>query len=156
MAHHATPALVLGTHPIVLGLLMVLFLFICVVLILTVLIQKPSGGGLSGAFGSGAGSGQTAFGARTGDALTIATIIMFGVFVLSSIALNLLVSPARPGAVPAAATTGAPAGGAGAPAAPAGNAADLAPQPEAPAGQAPPEETPAEPVVDPAGEENAG
>src|SRR5690606_36556084 len=64
-------ALLLALNPILTNLLVVLFLFVCVVLILTILIQRPAGGGLSGAFGSGAGSGQTAFGAKTGDALTI-------------------------------------------------------------------------------------
>lgn len=76
------------------NLLIVLFLFVCVLLVLTVLIQRPMGGGLSGAFGSGAGSGQTAFGAKTGDALTIATIIMFGLFLLTAVGLNIA---ARPG-----------------------------------------------------------
>ena len=74
-------------------LLLVLFFLASLVLILTILIQKPAGGGLAGAFGSGAGSGQTAFGARTGDALTIATIVMFVVFVLGAIGLNFAVRP---------------------------------------------------------------
>lgn len=65
-----------------------LFIFICVVLILIVLIQKGRGGGLSSAFG-GAG-GNTAFGSKTGDVLTWATSIIFGIFLLLAIALNLL------------------------------------------------------------------
>jgi len=69
------------------SLLVVGFVFISVILILVVLIQRPQGGGLSGAFGSGAGSGQTAFGAKTGDALTIATIIMFVVWLGSAVGL---------------------------------------------------------------------
>lgn len=76
-------------------LLVVLFMGVCVLLILTVLIQKPQGGGLAGAFGSGAGSGQTAFGAKTGDALTIATIFMFCVFVLGAIGLNYATRPPK-------------------------------------------------------------
>ncbi|MEO0511522.1 MAG: preprotein translocase subunit SecG [Planctomycetota bacterium] len=79
-----------------LGVLTAFFIAVCVVMILTVLIQRPQGGGLSGAFGSGAGSGQTAFGARTGDALTIATISMFVVFVITAVGLNFA---ARPSAV---------------------------------------------------------
>lgn len=76
------------------GLLFVSFLFISVIMVLIVLIQKPQGGGLSGAFGAGGGgSGQTAFGARTGDALTIATIIVFVFFLVISVALNLNVNP---------------------------------------------------------------
>lgn len=75
------------------------FLFICVLLILTVLIQRPQGGGLAGAFGSAAGSGQTAFGAKTGDALTIFTIAMFVVYLLVAVGLNYAVKPvaAAPG-----------------------------------------------------------
>src|SRR5262245_53140510 len=70
-----------------------LFLFVCVLLILAVLIQRPAGGGLSGAFGSGAGSGQTAFGAKTGDALTIATITIFVVYILFAVFLNYAARP---------------------------------------------------------------
>lgn len=86
-------------------LLLVLFLLICVLMILVILIQKPMGGGLVGAFGGG-GSGQTAFGAKTGDALTITTIIMFSVFVLGAVGLNFAVRPAdtrtrTPAVVPA-------------------------------------------------------
>ena len=74
----------------------VFFLFACVFLILTVLIQKPQGGGLAGAFGSGAGSGQTAFGTRTGDALTVATIIMFTLYIGSAIGLTYMIRPSAP------------------------------------------------------------
>ena len=70
---------------------------------LTVLIQRPQGGGLSGAFGSGAGSGQTAFGARTGDALTVATIAMFVLYLVAAIGLNFATHPAN--AAPAAGPT---------------------------------------------------
>lgn len=85
--------LTLGLNLFVVSLLAILFLFICVVLILTVLIQRPQGGGLSGAFGSGAGSGQTAFGAKTGDALTWFTVIMFGVWLAGAVGLNYAVRP---------------------------------------------------------------
>lgn len=69
------------------GLLTLLFVAISLILVLTVLIQKPQGGGLSGAFGSGAGSGQTAFGTKTGDALTVATIIIFSIYIVLGIVL---------------------------------------------------------------------
>ena len=95
---------------VVIGLMVVGFFFLCLVMILTVLIQKPQGGGLSGAFGSGAGSGQTAFGARTGDALTVATISIFVLYILAAIGLNYVVRPtmaAPPG--PEARPTGQPA-----------------------------------------------
>lgn len=72
----------------VVNLLIVFFLAISVVMLLTILIQKPQGGGLSAAFGSGASSGQTAFGAKTGDALTIFTIIVFALYVVFAIVLN--------------------------------------------------------------------
>ncbi len=85
--------LTLALSPWVPALLIVLFLGICVLLILTVLIQRPQGGGLSGAFGSGAGSGQTAFGAKTGDALTIATISIFLLYLLVAIGLNYAIKP---------------------------------------------------------------
>lgn len=82
-------------HPYAIGGLVVGFVVICVLLILTVLIQRSQGGGLAGAFGSAAGSGQTAFGAKTGDALTIFTISMFTIYVLAAIGLNYVVRPAE-------------------------------------------------------------
>ena len=74
-------------------ILYVLFFILCLFLILLVLIQKGRGGGLSSAFGGG-GGGSTAFGAKTGDVLTWATSIVFGIFMLLAIGLN-LVSNAR-------------------------------------------------------------
>ncbi len=94
--------LTLGMAPIAINLMVALFLLVCVVLILTVLIQRPQGGGLSGAFGAGgggSGSGQTAFGARTGDALTMATIAMFVIYLGVAVVLNFAV---RPGTAPGA------------------------------------------------------
>jgi len=85
----------LAINPYLQGLLVVLFLLVSLLLILIVLIQRPSGGGLSGAFGSGSGSGQTAFGTKTGDALTIATIILFTVFVVGAIVLNFTTRPPK-------------------------------------------------------------
>ena len=69
-------------------LLFALFMFVCLILILLVLIQKGRGGGLSSAFGGG--GGNTAFGSKTGDVLTWATSIVFGVFMLLAIGLNLI------------------------------------------------------------------
>ena len=65
-------------------LLVVVSLF----LILLVLIQKGRGGGLSSAFG-GVG-GHTAFGSKTGDVLTWATSILFGVFLILSVITGLV------------------------------------------------------------------
>ena len=66
----------------------VLFILVCSILIALVLLQKGRGGGLAGAFGGG--GGNTAFGAKTGDVLTWATSVVFGIFILLAIALNLL------------------------------------------------------------------
>src|SRR5881398_3347135 len=66
----------------------VLFIVVCVFLILLVLIQKGRGGGLSGAFGGG--GGNTAFGSKTGDVLTWATSIVFGVFLLLAVSITLI------------------------------------------------------------------
>jgi preprotein translocase subunit SecG len=101
-------------------ILMTLFVIISLFLILLILIQKGRGGGLSGAFG-GAG-GNTAFGSKTGDVLTWATSIVFGVFLLLAILLNLLAnhmvgSTATAAVIPAIpAPTTAPTGGAALPA----------------------------------------
>ena len=65
-----------------------LFIIICLFLILLILIQKGRGGGLASAFG-GAG-GNTAFGSKTGDVLTWATSIVFGVFIVLAVVLNLI------------------------------------------------------------------
>jgi preprotein translocase subunit SecG len=74
-----------------------LFLFVCLVMILLVLIQKGRGGGLSSAFG-GSG-GNTAFGAKTGDVLTWATSVVFAIFIILAVVLNLLAN--RIGQAPA-------------------------------------------------------
>ena len=68
-------------------LTIVLFILVCLFMILLILIQKGRGGGLASAFG-GAG-GNTAFGSKTGDVLTWATSVVFGVFLLLAVALNL-------------------------------------------------------------------
>jgi len=79
------------------ALLIVLFVVVSIMMILVVLIQKPQGGGLSGAFGASAdGAGQTAFGAKTGDVLTVVTVAIFLVFLVVSIALNLSITEPVP------------------------------------------------------------
>ena len=136
---------------LVIGLMVVGFFFLCLILILTVLIQKPQGGGLSGAFGSGAGSGQTAFGARTGDALTVATISIFVLYILAAIGLNFAVRPsiaAPPG--PEAAPVGQPSPDAGTPTTtdqPTPTPTPVPPPSDTPAADpAPTEPTPSEPA----------
>src|SRR5829696_5813338 len=64
-----------------------LLILMCVFLILLILIQKGRGGGLASAFGGG--GGNTAFGSKTGDVLTWATSIVFGIFLILAIVTNL-------------------------------------------------------------------
>lgn len=75
------------------SILVVFYVLVSVIMVLAVLIQRPQGGGLSTAFGAGAGSGQTAFGTKIGDALTIFTIVVFLLFLGSSIGLVYLLRP---------------------------------------------------------------
>jgi preprotein translocase subunit SecG len=79
---------------------MMIFLLICLALVLAIMIQKPQGGGLSAAFGASSGSGQTAFGTKTGDALTVATILVFVVWLLLAMVLNIVSRPSDPVAAP--------------------------------------------------------
>jgi preprotein translocase subunit SecG len=65
-----------------------LFVIVSVFMILLILIQKGRGGGLASAFG-GAG-GNTAFGAKTGDVLTWATSVVFGIFLILAVVMNLV------------------------------------------------------------------
>ncbi|HWE03496.1 MAG TPA: preprotein translocase subunit SecG [Tepidisphaeraceae bacterium] len=69
-------------------IVMCLFIFICLFLMLLVLVQKGRGGGLASAFGGG--GGHTPFGTKTGDVLTWTTSIVFGIFILLAIVLNLI------------------------------------------------------------------
>jgi preprotein translocase subunit SecG len=81
-------------------LLMILFSLIALFLMLLILIQKGRGGGLASAFG-GMG-GNTAFGSKTGDVLTWATSVVFGVFLLLAIILNLMANVHEPSTAKAA------------------------------------------------------
>ena len=82
------------------GIFVVLFVVVCLLMMLIVLVQKPQSGGLSEAFGAGAGGGNTAFGAKTGDALTIATVGIFVLFIGCAIGLNYVVRPSTASPVP--------------------------------------------------------
>lgn len=68
------------------GLLATLFVVFCLLLCLFILIQKPRGGGLSGAFG-GAGGGSQMFGGKSGDILTWITVSFFVGFLVVGMAL---------------------------------------------------------------------
>lgn len=84
-------------NPWATALLMVLFIGVSVLMVLAILIQRPQGGGLAAAFGgSSAGSGQTALGTKTGDALTLFTISVFAAFVIFGIVLNYATTPPPP------------------------------------------------------------
>lgn len=110
------------------------FLLVCLFMILLILIQKGRGGGLASAFG-GQG-GNTAFGSKTGDVLTWVTSIVFGLFLLLAVALNLLgdrVNKAKTGAGAAAPVAASAAGQA----APANQAPPAQPPVEVPAPTAP-------------------
>ena len=100
----------------------ILFIIICIFLILLVLIQKGRGGGLASAFGGG--GGNTAFGSKTGDVLTWATSIVFGVFLVLAISLNIVANHVNAAAVPVKAPPPGPTG----PAAPAQGGTTSLPQ----------------------------
>lgn len=100
-----SPMLTLAANQWVVGGLVVLGIVASLLMILTILIQRPQGGGLAAAFGgAGAGSGQTAFGAKTGDALTIMTIVVFIFWLLVSIGLVYATKRPDPNAAGAATT----------------------------------------------------
>jgi preprotein translocase subunit SecG len=68
-----------------------IFALVAVAMILIILVQRPQGGGLVGAFGgASAGGTETVFGGRVGDALTYATVTTFVLFLGLAITLNLL------------------------------------------------------------------
>ncbi len=85
--------MLLAAFGVLFNLGMMTFFGVCVFLILMIMIQKPQGGGLSAAFGASSGSGQTAFGTKTGDALTVATIILFAIWIVVATVLNLTGNP---------------------------------------------------------------
>ena len=101
----STPTLAYTWNPVLTNLLVGVFLVVSIAMILLVLIQRPQGGGLSGAFGAGGGgggAGQTAFGTKTGDVLTFATITIFILFLVFAIILNFATRPqTAPAGVPA-------------------------------------------------------
>ena len=82
-----------------------LFILVCLFMILLILIQKGRGGGLASAFG-GAG-GNTAFGSKTGDVLTWATSVVFGIFLVLAVALNLFANARNAAGTATAANTSA-------------------------------------------------
>ena len=89
----------------------VVFMLVSVGMVLIVLVQRPSGGGLAGAFGgAGGASTETVVGGRVGDALTWATVIAFVIYLSLAIALNLMdnITPAVVTTPPPAVTSTLP------------------------------------------------
>ncbi len=81
----------------------ILFMIVALAMVLIILVQRPQGGGLAGAFGGAGGSStDTVFGGRVGDALTVATVVAFAIYLSLAIALNLLDNPKTTGAAAAA------------------------------------------------------
>ena len=88
------------------------FILVSATMVLIILVQRPSGGGLAGAFGgAGGASTETVFGGRVGDALTYATVTAFVLYVSLAITLNLL-DTSKPATPPPMAPAAAAAPGA--------------------------------------------
>lgn len=67
------------------------FAIVSLAIILMILVQRPQGGGLAGAFGgAGGGGADSVFGGRVGDALTWSTVIAFVVYLLLAVTINLV------------------------------------------------------------------
>ncbi len=74
-------------------LMAIAFVAISVFMMLVILIQKPKGGGLSGAFGGAGGSDTSFVGAKVGDFLTILTVCCFLAFLLLGMGLTWAINP---------------------------------------------------------------
>ncbi|PCJ53660.1 MAG: preprotein translocase subunit SecG [Planctomycetota bacterium] len=103
-------------------LLYTLFFASALLLILVILVQEGKGGGLGGALG---GAGTETFGVRAGGVNKV-TFILFGVFVLTALALHWTADGANTGSVldlaPAVEAPATPESGSGsAPVLPGGN-----------------------------------
>ena len=93
------------------GLLIVVEVLVSILLTLVILVQpSKSGGGLGGALGGG-GMSEQLFGARTGNVLTKATIVLAAVFFANTATLAVIYSRgdrlAAPMALPAPGMTAA-------------------------------------------------
>ncbi len=101
------PTLAITLPPWGQAIAIAVFVMISLLMIGVILLQRPQGGGLTAAFGGSQGAGQTAFGTKTGDALTIFTCVVFAVYVGASVFLNHAMHPksATAAVAPAPATT---------------------------------------------------
>lgn len=132
-------------HPI----LATLFAFLALILMGVILLQRGRGVGLAGAFG-GAGA-STAFGSKTGDFMTKATVVIAAVFMFYAVLCNYAFRPMKAG-LP---TAGPPVPGGTAPAGPGSETLPPGGQPVAPSGGQPAPVSgtpaPAPPAEQPAG-----
>lgn len=82
---------------LLIGFLIVAEILVSILLILVILVQPSKSGGLGGAaFGGGGGMGEQLFGARTGNVMTKATVILASVFLLNTLLLAFLYSQRDP------------------------------------------------------------
>ncbi|MHC5002100.1 MAG: preprotein translocase subunit SecG [Planctomycetota bacterium] len=73
------------------SVLTILFIIVSAAMVLIILVQRPQGGGLAGAFGGAGGAGtDTVFGGRVGDALTVMTVVAFVLYLGLAVGLNLM------------------------------------------------------------------
>jgi preprotein translocase subunit SecG len=76
---------------------LIAFILLSAIMTLIILVQRPQGGGLAGAFGGAGGAGtDTVFGGRVGDALTTITVVLFVAFLGLAIGLSLIDSNVPP------------------------------------------------------------
>ncbi len=68
--------------------MMLMFVALSLFMMLVILIQRPKGGGLSGAFGGAGGDQGAVFGSKAGDVLTYITIVCFLLFLGLGIGLT--------------------------------------------------------------------
>ncbi|MHC4991385.1 MAG: preprotein translocase subunit SecG [Planctomycetota bacterium] len=71
-------------------ILTIIFILVSAAMVLIILVQRPQGGGLAGAFGGAGGGTDTVFGGRVGDALTVMTVIAFVAYLSLAVGLNLM------------------------------------------------------------------
>lgn len=82
------------------------FILVSASMVLIILVQRPQGGGLAGAFGGAGGGGtESVFGGRVGDALTVITVIVFVVYLALAITLNKIPIQSEAVATPSNQTT---------------------------------------------------
>lgn len=136
-------------------ILTILFTIVSSVMILIILVQRPQGGGLAGAFGGASGGGtDTVFGGRVGDALTAMTVGAFVVYLAMAIGLNIVDPKPSPTSIMPSAAESQPAGPDAAPTSqPVGVTATM-PASTSPAGAGAPDDS--SPALDENGDAAAG